>query len=117
MMKANKESFGITGIPSYRFDNADVIVSFGADFLTNWLSPIEFAKQWPKSTLFTIIQNTGKDIADLGVYEEAETLLLPNRVFEVMSVSHTSNINICNRFIDFQCFRYPSRSFISNPIH
>src|SRR5690242_17893937 len=46
MIKANKESFGIAGIPSYRFDNAEVIVSFGADFLTNWLSPIEFAKQY-----------------------------------------------------------------------
>lgn len=46
MIKANKESFGIAAIPSYRFDNADVIVSFGADFLTNWLSPIEFAKQY-----------------------------------------------------------------------
>ncbi len=33
-------------IPSYRFDRADVIVSFGADFLGTWLSPVEFAKQY-----------------------------------------------------------------------
>jgi molybdopterin-containing oxidoreductase family iron-sulfur binding subunit len=46
MIRANKESFGIAAVPSYRFDNADVIVSFGADFLANWISPIEFAKQY-----------------------------------------------------------------------
>lgn len=46
MIKANKESFGIAALPSYRFDNADVIVSFGADFLANWISPIEFARQY-----------------------------------------------------------------------
>ncbi len=46
MIKANSESFGVAALPSYRFDNADVIVSFGADFLTNWISPIEFARQY-----------------------------------------------------------------------
>ncbi|MBT0811163.1 TAT-variant-translocated molybdopterin oxidoreductase [Litoribacter ruber] len=35
-------------LPSYRFDRADVIVSFGADFLGTWISPIEFAKQYSK---------------------------------------------------------------------
>jgi MoCo/4Fe-4S cofactor protein with predicted Tat translocation signal len=46
LLKGNELSFGKSAIPSYRFDNADVIVSFGADFLTNWLSPIEFARQY-----------------------------------------------------------------------
>ena len=31
-------------IPDYKFDKAEVIVSFGADFLGNWLSPVEFSK-------------------------------------------------------------------------
>lgn len=43
---ANKETFGKSMIPEYRFDRAKVIVSFGADFLTNWISPIEFASQY-----------------------------------------------------------------------
>ncbi|HLG35130.1 MAG TPA: TAT-variant-translocated molybdopterin oxidoreductase [Bacteroidia bacterium] len=46
IIKANKESFETAAIPSYRFDKADVIVSFGADFLANWISPIEFAGQY-----------------------------------------------------------------------
>ena len=44
--KANEQSFGKEMIPSYNFDKADVIVSIAADFLANWLSPIEYAKQY-----------------------------------------------------------------------
>lgn len=35
--------FGMDGLPSYRMDEADVLVSFGADFLETWLSPVEYA--------------------------------------------------------------------------
>lgn len=44
--KANLESFGTAMIPSYDFSKAKVIVSIGADFLGNWISPIEFTKQF-----------------------------------------------------------------------
>lgn len=46
MIDANKASFGAGMIPSYRFDKASVIVSFGADFLTSWISPVEFTRQY-----------------------------------------------------------------------
>ncbi len=46
---ANQQSFGKAVIPSYKFDNAEVIVSFDADFLANWLSPVEFATQYVKN--------------------------------------------------------------------
>ena len=46
MRKANEMYFGKAAIPSYSFDKANTIVSIAADFLTNWLSPIEFAKQY-----------------------------------------------------------------------
>lgn len=46
--KANEFSYGTAMLPSYRFDKARVIVSFGADFLGTWVSPIEFAKQYSK---------------------------------------------------------------------
>ncbi len=46
MLEANEESFGAAVLPSYHFDKADVIVSFDADFLGTWISPIEFAKQY-----------------------------------------------------------------------
>lgn len=47
--EANAQSFGKAVIPGYQFDKANVIVSFGADFLGTWISPIEFTKQWVKN--------------------------------------------------------------------
>jgi len=46
IIQANEASYGKKGIPSYHFDAADVIVSFGADFLGTWLNPVDFAKQY-----------------------------------------------------------------------
>ena len=40
---ANEKVFGVDGLVSYRMDKADILVSFGADFLETWLSPIEYA--------------------------------------------------------------------------
>lgn len=36
-------------VPAYKFDKADTIVSIGADFLSTWLSPVEFASQYAKN--------------------------------------------------------------------
>ena len=46
MLEANKISFGKQVIPEYRFDKADLVLSFGADFLGTWLSPIEYTRQF-----------------------------------------------------------------------
>ena len=39
---ANKNSFGTAMVPDYNFDNAEVIVSIAADFLTNWLLATDY---------------------------------------------------------------------------
>lgn len=49
ILSANEASFGARVIPSYDFSKADVIVSFAADFLGTWISPIEFTKQYSKT--------------------------------------------------------------------
>ena len=36
ILNANYTSFGVRALPKYNFDKADIIVSFGADFLGNW---------------------------------------------------------------------------------
>ncbi len=46
LLAANEQCFGVRGIPSYKFGEADVIVSFGADFLGTWISPIEYARDY-----------------------------------------------------------------------
>lgn len=48
MISANEASFGKAAIPTYRFDKADVIAAFNADFLGNWLSSIEYIKGYAK---------------------------------------------------------------------
>lgn len=46
IIKANENSFGKAVLPRYRFDKANLIVSFGADFLGTWISPVEFSRQY-----------------------------------------------------------------------
>jgi molybdopterin-containing oxidoreductase family iron-sulfur binding subunit len=36
-------------VPFYRFDEAQVIVSIGADFLGTWIQPVAFARQWAQT--------------------------------------------------------------------
>ena len=42
---AHEQTHGVRSIPHFRFDKAEVIVSFGADFLGTWISPIQFTVQ------------------------------------------------------------------------
>ena len=49
MILANQASYGKKAIPAYHFENAKVIVSLGADFLTTWLSPVVFANQYAQN--------------------------------------------------------------------
>jgi MoCo/4Fe-4S cofactor protein with predicted Tat translocation signal len=46
IIKANQNSFGKAVLPHYSFNKADVIVSFGADFLGTWISGEEFTRQY-----------------------------------------------------------------------
>ncbi|MDO8896185.1 MAG: hypothetical protein Q7V19_00935, partial [Bacteroidales bacterium] len=45
--------FGKAFIPSYQFHKAEIIVSFDADFLGTWLSPVEYTKQYIKNRKLT----------------------------------------------------------------
>ncbi|MCX5898775.1 MAG: molybdopterin-dependent oxidoreductase, partial [Proteobacteria bacterium] len=43
---ASQTVFGVNGIPAFRIDRADFLLSFGADFLETWLSPVEYSRQF-----------------------------------------------------------------------
>jgi len=49
MLLANQQSFGKQVIPDYSFDKASVIVSFDADFLGTWISPVEYARAYAQN--------------------------------------------------------------------
>ncbi len=46
ILDAHARTHGARILPRYRFERAEVIVSFDADFLGTWISPVEFAAAW-----------------------------------------------------------------------
>jgi len=60
ILMANRDSFGKQVIPSYNFDKANVVVSFGADFLGTWISPVEYTKAWSAKRKVDSISADGK---------------------------------------------------------
>jgi molybdopterin-containing oxidoreductase family iron-sulfur binding subunit len=46
ILDAHEETFERRSLPHYRFEKADLIVSFDADFLGTWISPVEFTKAY-----------------------------------------------------------------------
>jgi len=44
VLDAHELTHGARLLPRYRFDRADVIVSFEADFLGTWISPVEYTR-------------------------------------------------------------------------
>lgn len=67
---ANKETFGYKNYPTLRFDKADVVVSFSADFLGTWLSPVEYTKQY--SSRRDLVEH--KDLSKIIVFESIMSL-------------------------------------------
>ena len=43
---AHRNVLGEDALPTYHLDQADLLVSFGADFLETWLSPVEYARRF-----------------------------------------------------------------------
>jgi molybdopterin-containing oxidoreductase family iron-sulfur binding subunit len=48
----NRMAFGTATLPTYDFANARYLLSFGADFLDTWLSPVEFQNGFARSHAF-----------------------------------------------------------------
>jgi anaerobic selenocysteine-containing dehydrogenase/Fe-S-cluster-containing dehydrogenase component len=49
LREAARLTFGIASVPEYDFADAKVILSFGADFLETWLSPVEYTHQFARA--------------------------------------------------------------------
>jgi molybdopterin-containing oxidoreductase family iron-sulfur binding subunit len=46
LLDAHELTHGIRALPRVRFDRAEVIVAFDADFLGTWLSPVQFSEDY-----------------------------------------------------------------------
>jgi MoCo/4Fe-4S cofactor protein with predicted Tat translocation signal len=71
MLNANQQSFGIYALPSYDFSTAETIVSFSADFLGTWVSPVEFARHFGQNRK---LGKTKKTMSRLYVFESTMSL-------------------------------------------
>jgi anaerobic selenocysteine-containing dehydrogenase/Fe-S-cluster-containing dehydrogenase component len=50
LREAARLAFGRDVIPTFRLEEAEVIVSFGADFLETWLSPVEYTRGFARAS-------------------------------------------------------------------
>ena len=48
LSKAAESLFGQAGMPSFDLGGADVVVSFGANFLETWLSPVSYTREYAR---------------------------------------------------------------------
>ncbi|RYY70651.1 MAG: 4Fe-4S dicluster domain-containing protein [Chitinophagaceae bacterium] len=46
LLETHRLAFGKFAVPNYKIEEAKAIVSFGADFLGTWISPVEYTKQY-----------------------------------------------------------------------
>ncbi len=60
---ANKKAYGVE-MPRLHLDKAKVIVSFGADFLGAWVSPVHFSQQYAQFRKGTRPEGRGDSGAD-----------------------------------------------------
>lgn len=66
--EAQKLSYGAEMLPRYRFDQAQIVVSIGADFLGTYLQPVEFSKS------FHANRKPGSEMNRLIVFESLSSL-------------------------------------------
>lgn len=62
ILMANQESFSNSSFPKYSFEKADMIVSFSADFLGTWLSPVEYTKGYTSRRDLTVHKTMSKHV-------------------------------------------------------
>ncbi|MGK5081879.1 molybdopterin-dependent oxidoreductase [Bdellovibrionota bacterium FG-1] len=74
IVEAQEISYGTTVLPHYRFDQAQLVVSFGADFLGTWGSPVEHARAWRKTRKLDVKAGVHQKFSKLVVFEPTFTI-------------------------------------------
>lgn len=74
LVESQKLSYGEAVAPHYHFDKADLIVSLGADFLSNWLSPVEYSGQWAKNRKLNSKNAANAKLSKMVCFEPSMTV-------------------------------------------
>jgi MoCo/4Fe-4S cofactor protein with predicted Tat translocation signal len=107
MLIANESSYGKRAIPSYRFENAKVVVSLGADFLGTWLDPITFQRAFASTRKVSSAQTemskfyqfesmlsmTGANADERFTHKPSETGTVASALLNAINTGSASGIN------------------------
>ena len=70
LLTANQRVFGESGLPSYDIEGAEFVISFGAEFLETWISPVRYAAEWSRMHAFR-----GDEAVEKGIFVAVEPRL------------------------------------------
>jgi len=92
--KAQELSYGDRCVPRYRLEKADVLVTFGADPLGTFLSPVEFARDFskrrrPESGSMSRVIAVEPTLSLTGTNADQRIIARPDHLFPIaMAVAH-----------------------------
>ncbi len=84
---------GKSAIPLYRFDKAEVIVAFNADFIGTWLQPLQFTKQYIQGRKL----NNGERILSKHIQFESIFSLTGSNADERYSIAPSQEANYLSK--------------------
>ncbi|HYO46021.1 MAG TPA: molybdopterin-dependent oxidoreductase, partial [Gemmatimonadota bacterium] len=70
LVEANRRVFGESVLPSYDIEGAEFVISFGAEFLETWISPVRYAVDWSRMHAFR-----GDAAVEKGIFVAVEPRL------------------------------------------
>ena len=70
LLEANRRVFGEAALPAYDIEGAEFVISFGAEFLETWISPVRYAGQWSRMHAFR-----GDEAVEKGIFVAVEPRL------------------------------------------
>jgi MoCo/4Fe-4S cofactor protein with predicted Tat translocation signal len=93
--KAHQNTFGSAIIPAFDFTKANVIVGIGADFLANWISPIQISRQYG---IARKISAEKKDMARHYQFESILSLTGSNADYRVGAKPSQLGLSVLNLY-------------------
>jgi len=74
LSKGQEESFGAAVVPTWKFDQAEVVVSLGADFLGVWPNSVEHSADWMQSRRLSSSKSSSARMSKLVCFESLMSL-------------------------------------------
>jgi len=93
--KANELCFGNRFVPNYKFNEAKVIVSFGADFLGTWINPVKFSADFAKTRK---LSSEKQDMSRLYAFESNLSLTGANADYRMPIRASQQGLIVANLY-------------------